>query len=169
MSPRAAWRLETLGFRHVYDFVPGKEAWFGAGLPAEGMDANVPQIGGVAETDVPTAALGEAIGEVRERVERSAWDRCLVVNQVGVVLGMLTSKELRGDSEGPVEDAMREGPSTFRPSVSVGEMLDYMKRHDLTAAPVTTHLGELIGVVRRERLEAITQGKGQTRDRRGKA
>jgi hypothetical protein len=33
MSPRAAWRLEGLGFERVYDYVPGKADWFASGLP----------------------------------------------------------------------------------------------------------------------------------------
>ena len=36
MSPRAAWRLEGLGFERVYDYVPGKADWFASGLPKEG-------------------------------------------------------------------------------------------------------------------------------------
>jgi hypothetical protein len=33
MSPRAAWRLEGLGFERVYDYVPGESDWFASGLP----------------------------------------------------------------------------------------------------------------------------------------
>jgi hypothetical protein len=33
MSPRAAWRLESIGFQHVYDYVAGKADWGGAGRP----------------------------------------------------------------------------------------------------------------------------------------
>lgn len=32
MSPRAAWRLERLGFEPVYDYVAGKVDWMAAGL-----------------------------------------------------------------------------------------------------------------------------------------
>jgi len=32
MSPRAASRLESLGFRDVYDYAAGKADWFNAGL-----------------------------------------------------------------------------------------------------------------------------------------
>ena len=35
MSPRAAWRLESLGFARVYDYVAGKADWMAAGLPTE--------------------------------------------------------------------------------------------------------------------------------------
>src|SRR6266511_4403171 len=36
MSPRAAWRLESMGFAEVYDYVAGKADWGAAGLPLEG-------------------------------------------------------------------------------------------------------------------------------------
>jgi hypothetical protein len=45
MSPRAASRLEGLGFERVYDYVPGKADWFARGLPTERRLASVPTIG----------------------------------------------------------------------------------------------------------------------------
>src|SRR2546425_461639 len=36
MSPRAAWRLERLGYGPVHDYVGGKVDWLAAGLPSEG-------------------------------------------------------------------------------------------------------------------------------------
>jgi rhodanese-related sulfurtransferase len=38
MSPRAAWRLETLGFERVYHYVGGKADWLAHALPREGQD-----------------------------------------------------------------------------------------------------------------------------------
>ncbi|MDP9404293.1 MAG: rhodanese-like domain-containing protein [Actinomycetota bacterium] len=38
MSPRAAWRLEHLGFAQVYDYVAGKVDWMAAGLPTVRAD-----------------------------------------------------------------------------------------------------------------------------------
>jgi rhodanese-related sulfurtransferase len=36
MSPRAAWRLEGLGFSEVHHYASGKAGWFAARLPMEG-------------------------------------------------------------------------------------------------------------------------------------
>ena len=36
MSPRAAWRLESIGFTRVYDYVAGKADWGSFGLPLQG-------------------------------------------------------------------------------------------------------------------------------------
>src|SRR6266851_66135 len=46
MSPRAAWRLESLGFGEVYDYVAGKLDWMAAGLRTEGTNAAHPRAGG---------------------------------------------------------------------------------------------------------------------------
>jgi 3-mercaptopyruvate sulfurtransferase SseA len=48
MSPRAAWRLEALGFAEVNDYVDGKLDWLAAGLPTEGSNAERPGAGDVA-------------------------------------------------------------------------------------------------------------------------
>ena len=53
MSPRAAWRLEELGFKQVYDFVPGKMAWLAMGWSREGRAAAVPNAGEIARRDTP--------------------------------------------------------------------------------------------------------------------
>jgi hypothetical protein len=44
MSPRAACRLDTLGFEHVYDYMPGKVDWLARNLPVEGTAADAPTI-----------------------------------------------------------------------------------------------------------------------------
>ncbi len=48
MSPRAAWRLESLGFTKVFDYVAGKADWSASGLPMEGKLANYCRAGSVA-------------------------------------------------------------------------------------------------------------------------
>src|SRR6266849_6316757 len=62
MSARAASRLETLGFRHVYRYQPGKADWFAAGLPREGKEAHTPRVADVARRVVLGLAHAEAFG-----------------------------------------------------------------------------------------------------------
>ena len=150
MSPRAAWRLETLGFGRVYDYEAGKQNWLASGLPTEGAYAAVPRAGGLARRDVPTAGLEEGLDEVRRRMERSGHDTAVVVNDARVVLGLLRPPQLEGDPGSRVEDAMMPGPSTFRPHVFVTEMAEFMERHDLDSTPITTGDGVLVGLLRRE-------------------
>jgi predicted transcriptional regulator len=147
MSPRAAWRLETLGFKEVYDYVDGKVDWMAAGLPTEGTNAQHPRAGDMARKDVPTCALTEKLGDVKARVDAAGWNAVVVVNHERVVLGLLRSKELALDAGQPIEKVMRPGPSTFRPYVSLHEMLHSMVDHKLENAPVTTSDGRLVGLL----------------------
>lgn len=147
MSPRAAWRLESLGFAEVYDYVAGKVDWMAAGLPTEGTNAGRPRAGDVARKDVPTAGLGARLGDVRDRVRAMGWEAVVVVNEERVVLGLLRSKELDADPDLRIEQAMRPGPSTFRPYVSMKEMATFMVEHKLESSPITTSDGRLVGLL----------------------
>src|ERR671934_50646 len=103
MSPRAAWRLEELGFGEVNEYEAGKLDWMSAGLPFEGRNAERPRAGTVARTDVPTCRTHEPLPEVRDRVRADGWDVCVVVNEARVVLGLLRSAQLDSGETGPVE------------------------------------------------------------------
>src|SRR5258708_26465448 len=63
MSPRAAWRLESLGFRNVHDYKPGKLDWMAAGLPTEGAHTSKRRAGDLAKKDVPTCTMDEKRSE----------------------------------------------------------------------------------------------------------
>ena len=147
MSPRAAWRLESLGFGEVYDYVAGKLDWMAAGLPTDGTNAQHLRAGDVARKDVPTTEVNERLGEVRERVRAAGWDAAVVINRERVVLGLLRSKELDKDPELRIEQAMRPGPSTYRPYVAIKEMAKTMTEHKLESSPVTTSDGRLVGLL----------------------
>ena len=111
MSPRAAWRLESLGFDEVYDYTVGKLDWLAAGLPTEGTDANKPRAGTLARKDVTTCALDERLGDVRDRAHGQGWDAAVVLNAERVVFGLLRAKELAGDADRLISDAMRRVPT----------------------------------------------------------
>jgi Mg/Co/Ni transporter MgtE len=139
-----------MGFTQVYDYVAGKLDWLAAGLPIEGASAAQPRAGDVARPEVPTCGLDERLGEVQQRVRAAGWDACVVVNQQRVVLGLLRAKELDGDPDQRIEQAMRPGPSTFRPHVPIAEMAQYMVEHDSESAPITTSDGRLVGLLRQQ-------------------
>src|SRR6266853_511665 len=147
MSPRAAWRLESLGFGEVYDYAVGKLDLLAAGLPTEGTNAQKPRAGTLARKDVPTCGLDERLGDVRDRAHGQGWDVAVVVNAERVVFGLLRAKELAGDSERLISDAMRPGPSTFRPYVLADEMARTMVDHKLESSPITTSDGRLVGLL----------------------
>ncbi len=149
MSPRAAWRLETLGFTEAYDYAAGKADWFARGLPIEGERAGVPRIGGVVRADVPPCSLDERAADVARRVRDEGWDTCIVVREGAIVLGRLFASELDAASDDPVKQVMRSGPSTFRPNVTVQEMVGFMDDRGISTALVTTSEGRLVGLFRR--------------------
>src|SRR3989442_951619 len=115
MSPRAACRLETLGFPEVYDYVAGKADWLAHWLPTEGEAAREPRVGDVVREDVVTAQLDETLGAVRERVANSSLGFALVVSRAGILVGRVPKTALDGDQKTPVEEVMEPGPSTVRP------------------------------------------------------
>jgi hypothetical protein len=53
MSPRAAWRLESIGFAEVHDYVAGKADWGSAGPPLEGTRGSDTRVGAYLRRDVP--------------------------------------------------------------------------------------------------------------------
>ncbi len=129
----------------MIDYVPGKVAWFEENLPREGKAADETWIGDVADSDVPTCGLKDRVGEVRGRT--AGWDTCVVVGPGRVVLGLLRTTELRGDP--------KPGPKTFRPNVTLEELLKSMREHDIqTNSLVTTGEGKLLGVISRADAEA---------------
>jgi predicted transcriptional regulator len=147
MAPRAAARLETLGFQDIHEFKAGKLDWLAAGLPTEGNNSSSPRAGDIARADVPVCALKDRLGEVRDRARAAGWGAAVVVDEARVVLGLLRAKELAMDPDVPVAQAMRSGPSTFRPYVPIKEMADYMVEHKLESSPVTTSDGKLVGLL----------------------
>lgn len=153
MSPRAASRLETLGFEQVYDYVAGKADWGSFGLPLAGRRDSATRVGAHAPTDVPTCRLGEPLREVCERVHKSGWDTCFVVDESRVVLGRLGRSALARGGDVSVEEAMTPGPSTVRPSFELDKALERMQTQRLSNLPVTRPDGVLVGVIRREDAE----------------
>ena len=131
----------------MYDYVDGKLDWMAAGLPTEGTNAKLPRAGSTARKDVPTCGLKDRLADVRDRARAQGWDSVVVVNEERVVLGLLRSAELDKDADQLIERAMRPGPSTFRPYVSLPEMEHFMVEHKLENAPITTSDGHLVGLL----------------------
>ena len=139
----------------MYDYVPGKAAWFALGLPGEGTVADSARAGSVARTDVPTCTAQEPVGAVRERI--GEWPVAVVVAD-RCVLGLVRAEALGLDPSTPVESVMQAGPSTFRPSVTCEELAKYLADKSLPRALLTTLQGELVGLVTLDDLRACREG-----------
>jgi CBS domain-containing protein len=152
MSPRAACRLDTLGFEHVYDYVTGKFDWLARGLPREGEKAGEPRAVDFAGQDVVTCGLHDPVGEVRERVEASPYGFAFVVSADGVLLGRVRRAALESDPQASAETVMERGPSTVRADTVPARLRERLERRNLRTAVITDPDGRLLGVVRRDDL-----------------
>jgi len=153
MSPRAAWRLERLGFTQVYDFVPGKMAWLAMGWPREGTSARVPNAGEVARRETPTCMLEDRVADVREKVLAVGRYVCIVVNEAGIVEGRLRGGALEETPEATAEEAMEIGPTTIRPNEPLEPLVERMHRRGVRTIIVSDLKGRLVGIVYREDAE----------------
>lgn len=152
MSPRAASRLDSLGFPRVYDYQVGKADWGSYGLPLEGNADSSTRVSSIALPDVPTCSLDESVAEVAARLPEG-WDICVVTNDRRIVLGLLGRSALRSDQQTTVESAMTSGPSTIRPSARIEAIRQRMRDQKLTRMIVSRSDGELLGIVRAEDIE----------------
>src|SRR5919197_4962458 len=156
MSPRAAWRLETLGFEQVHDYVGGKADWLANGLPREGAKATVRYAGDLADSEPPTCALDTRLADVRAALDGSRYGFSLVVNEQRIVLGRVRRSAITdADPTATAERAMEPGPSTVRYNLHAADLVQRLADRDLKTAVVTTPGGCLVGVF--HRADAETQ------------
>jgi CBS domain-containing protein len=149
MSPRAACRLDTLGFEHVYDYMPGKVDWLARGLSREGEKATEPRAVDFADRDVVTCHLGDRIGAIRAHVEASPYGFAFVTTDGGILLGRLRKAAIDADPDVTAEAVMEPGPSTVRADTSPARLRERLERSGLKTAVISDPDGRLLGIVRR--------------------
>src|SRR5436190_1047818 len=114
MSPRAAWRLETLGFEQVNEYVAGKNDWLASGMPREGRLADLVLAADVLRTDAATCAIDERVSAVLARIDGSPFPFAFALNERQVLLGRLRKSAAHERGDAIVADVMEPGPSTVR-------------------------------------------------------
>src|SRR5579859_327861 len=97
MSPRAAWRLEQLGFGAVYDYTAGKVDWLAAGKLTDGPGPSAPRVVAALDAAVPVCRLDADAAEAAEGARAQGWPLCVVVNSVDVVAGRLRVDKIAAD------------------------------------------------------------------------
>jgi CBS domain-containing protein len=153
MSPRAACRLEALGFTEVYDYLAGKADWLARALPTEGAEPHPPRVADLLHHDVATAEPHERITDILPPVHASPYGFALVTSRTGVLLGRLRRTALEGDPAATAEQVMEPGPSTIRPDTQAPDLARRLRERELTTAVVTDPDGVLLGVVRLDDLD----------------
>jgi len=147
MSPRAACRLEQLGFHRVYDYTAGKIDWIAAGWPTDGPGPAEPRVLSAIDPNVPTCNLGDKVRDVRRRLGPQITS-CVVINDYRIVAGRLEHLDsLDSEDPRPASEVMRPGPTTIRPSDNLGEVRERMRAKNVPQLLVTTPDGELLGLL----------------------
>lgn len=128
----------------MYDYELGKSDWLAFDLPHEG-EATL--AGDVAVRDLPTCVEDVRVGDLRPQAEASPLDAVVVVNDVGVVAGVVERDRIDADPDAAAGAVLREGPTTVRPSEDVDMLLHRMGHAHVGAVLVTRSDGVLLGAV----------------------
>jgi CBS-domain-containing membrane protein len=156
MSPRAACRLETLGFDPalVFDYVEGKAGWLAYGLPREGNATAILYAGELVDADPPTCALDTPVADLRRALASTGYGFALVLTGHRILVGRVRRSALASvEASSTAEDVMEPGPSTVRFNTRADELVQRLARRDLRTAVVTTPNGCLVGVFQRAAAE----------------
>lgn len=153
MSPRAAARLDHLGFVDVWDYVPGKNDWLAFDLPYEGEAVLV---GAVVDRDIARCGLDERVTDVAGRLDDDT-ELVVVVDGAERVMGILDEEGLGGEGDVVADEAMRFGVTTVRPSEDVEGLLHRMGHNDVDVLVVTRQDGVLVGAFWRAEGEALLE------------
>lgn len=96
---------------------------------------------------MPLVPGGATAEEARDLIGDG--DVGVVLNDDRIVLGLLRAEATDVDPAMAVRDLLQPGPSTFRPSMTIKEMVGYFRKSDENRAIITSSTGEWIGMIRR--------------------
>ncbi len=102
---------------------------------------------------MPTCFPEDRLETVVSRLAETEYELCVVISPQRVVLGTVRGKALKAPPDTLVEAVMDPAPSTYRPNVSVEEMIEHMRKNRVRDALVSTTDGVLIGLLRQSELE----------------
>ena len=148
MSPRAAWRLEHLGYGPVYDYAAGKVDWMAAGLPTVRADASQRRALDGADRDPPTCGPDQLLSDAAGSPPGTTF---VVINERRIVLGRYRAGGASAEEAGRIADGMEPGPTTVRAHEPLDALFERMAHRGVDDMIVTTPQGELLGIVRRRR------------------
>jgi CBS domain-containing protein len=140
-----------LGFGKVLCYKPGKADWLACGLPVEKDQPGALPLVESMTREFPTCRLNDSLDDARQAAERLGWDMCPVVNEVGIVLGLLQEDAWKQHRDGSVEQIMDPAPLTFRANYPLDDATEFLNKQALDAALVTTSDGTLMGIFKRRK------------------
>src|SRR3954467_6646159 len=139
MAPRAACRLEALGFSDVSVYRGGKSDWSAAGLPTEGAEIE-PRAGDVMHPTA-TCSPSDLMAEIH--------DESVVVDAHGVIVGRVRTEQLGEEPGTRVENVMKPGPTTVRADEPLQALVERMNKGDIPSILVSDPDGVLLGKLER--------------------
>ncbi len=163
MSPRAACRLEDLGFEHVFDYTLGIADWKAAGLSLGGDVSEEQTAAAATRPDIPTASTDELLGPVWERVQESGWDEAIVISCDDIVIGRIRGRTWDEPADSLIGAVMESGPTTVRPTTTLGPLVGSMEKKGTKLVTVTTPQGVLVGVLLLEDAQQVLKGESPER------
>jgi CBS domain-containing protein len=143
MAPRAAWRLEALGFSEVFEYRAGKSDWSAAGLATDGAVTEL-RAREVMHA-VATCSPSDLIADLSE--ER------VVVNEDGVILGRVRAAQLTSEPGVRVDEVMTPGPTTVRANEPLEALVPRMAKRNVPSILVSDPDGVLLGALERDDAE----------------
>ena len=132
-------------------YTAGKADWAASALPVEGEHARQ-LILHIVRRDLPRCGPGDLVGDVRERSRRAGWSLAAVVDDRGVVLGLLTGEASHAEPDAVVAHVMNPAPTTVRPSLLLDAAAERLG-HGVDSLLVTTSDGVLLGLLTRADVE----------------
>jgi CBS-domain-containing membrane protein len=154
MSPRAAWRLEALGYGPVYDYAAGKADWLAAGLSTMTGADRPRRAADVMDRDVATCRPDQVVADlVATGAPAGIW---VVVNEQRVVLGRLRADRVDRGDQRTADEVMEPGPATIRADAPAAETIERMRSRGAATVIVSTPEGVLLGLLRADPPAAAT-------------
>ena len=150
MSRRAAARLESLWFRERLRLCPRQTRLARVRASCGRLIDNSPTAGRAALRDVPVCGQLETLAEVRSRIQKAGWLKCVVADAQRKVLGLIAGGICQANNALPAEQVMDPAPLTFRPHTTLEAVADRMQKQEKELALVTNPDGKLIGLLRQE-------------------
>ena len=146
MSPRAAWRLEALGYGPVCEYAAGKADWLAAGLPTVTGGERPQRAADAMDRSVATCRPDQVVADiVATGAPGGVW---VVVNEHWVVLGRLRADRVDPADDRRAEEVMEPGPATVRADAPAAETTERMRTRGAASVIVSTPEGVLLGLLR---------------------
>jgi len=103
------------------------------------------------ERNIPTCHQNDSAEDIKKRAGQFGFDLCPVVNEEGVLLGVVHQKTWQDDPIAQAATIMDFAPKTIRPSHSVDAAIELLIKTNRDFVLITTSDGKLLGIFRNER------------------